>query len=100
MVLHIATPQSSSSRTFEIREALADTGLAGTLSVPDNSPHVYTDNTAVLSSGNTMEAAQSRAQTAADALTSWARRNKMLVARKKIQPLILLQNAKDLLCVH
>ena len=52
------------------------------------------------SAGREYAVAKSRAQTAADALTSRERRNKMLVAKEKIQSLILLQNAKDLLCVR
>ena len=42
-----------------------------------------------------MEVARSRAQAAADVLTSWARRNKMLVAGEKTQLLVLSQNAQD-----
>ena len=70
-------------------------GLAETLRAPGNSPYIYADDTAVLSSGDNMEVARSRAQTAADALTSWARRNKMLVAGEKTQLLVLSQNAQD-----
>ena len=48
-----------------------------------------------LSEGSSILTPLQADQTASDALTSWARRNKTLVARKKIQLLILLQNAKD-----
>ncbi|KAF0294476.1 Hermansky-Pudlak syndrome 1 [Amphibalanus amphitrite] len=70
-------------------------GLAEALRAPGISPYIYADDTAVLSSGNTLETAIQRAQTAADALAAWAHRNKMLVAGEKTQLLVLSQNAKD-----
>ena len=49
----------------------------------------------MLTSGNTMETATRRAQTAADALTAWAHRHKMIVAGEKTQLLVLSQNARE-----
>ena len=71
-------------------------GLAEALRAPGTSPYIYADDTAVLlSSGNTMEVARERAQTAADALATWARNSKMIVAAEKTQLLVLSQNARD-----
>ena len=70
-------------------------GLAEALRAPGTSPYIYADDTAVLSSGNTMKTAIQRAQAAADALADWAYRHKMVVAGEKTQLLVLSQNAKD-----
>ena len=64
-------------------------------SVPRCSPYMYADDTAVLCSGNTIEAARESAQDAADCLTNWARKTKMVVAGEKTQVLVLSQNYKD-----
>ncbi|XP_043234483.1 uncharacterized protein LOC122387897 [Amphibalanus amphitrite] len=69
--------------------------LAEALRAPGTSPYIYADDTAVLCSGNTIEVARGRAQTAADALVAWAHHNKMLVAGEKTQLLVLSQNARD-----
>ena len=65
-------------------------GLAETLRAPGKSPYIYADDTAVLSSGNTMEVATQRAQTAADSLAAWAHQNKMIVAGEKTQLLVFI----------
>ncbi|KAF0303571.1 putative RNA-directed DNA polymerase from transposon BS [Amphibalanus amphitrite] len=69
--------------------------LAEALRAPGTSPYIYADDTAVLCSGNTIEVARGRAQTAADALVAWAHHNKMLIAGEKTQLLVLSQNARD-----
>ena len=56
---------------------------------------MYTDDTATLSSGATIEEASRRAQRAADVITAWAYRWKMRVAGEKTQALVLSQWARD-----
>ena len=63
--------------------------------VPGCTPYLYADDTAVLCAGNTIETARDRAQQAADALTKWARDNKMVVSGEKTQLLVLSQQARD-----
>ena len=50
------------------------------------------EDTSTLCSGNTIEVARERAQHSADALVSWARRDKIGVAGQKTQLLVLSHN--------
>ena len=68
--------------------------------IPGTSVYMYADDTATLSSGATIETAQKRAQQAADVMTSWAYRWKMVVAGHKTQALVLSQWAQDAKNLH
>lgn len=58
---------------------------------------MYADDTAALCSGGDIETARRRAQSAADAVVTWARDSKMAVAGQKTQVMVLSQWARDAL---